>query len=64
MRHITIEGDIHAVEIRCGWRRVMTTPEAKNAWRIPEYWGECGLYVVGQSGTKFEVVEYALDAPG
>jgi len=56
------EGGIDQVELRCDSHRVVAKPEPGRAWRIPEEWGICSIYVFGRPGTTFRLVEYPAAA--
>lgn len=54
-----VNGDIAALDVRCerGTRRYTTYPD-DDVWLVPESWGKCGLYVNGERGTTFTLVEH------
>ena len=54
-----ISGSLERVELRCDWRRVKAKPEKGRAWRIPPEWGNCSIYVFGEPGSTFQLLEYA-----
>jgi TonB family protein len=54
-----VSGSLERVELRCDWRRVKAKPEKGRAWRIPPEWGECSIYVFGEPGSTFQLLEYA-----
>jgi TonB family protein len=54
-----ISGSLERVELRCDWRRVKAKPEKGRAWRIPPEWGDCSIYVFGEPGSTFQLLEYA-----
>jgi TonB family protein len=58
----TVSGSLERVELRCDWRRVKAKPEKGRAWRIPPEWGECSIYVFGEPGSTFRLLEYASTA--
>jgi len=57
-----VAGSLEGVELRCDWRRVKAKPEKGRAWRIPPDWGDCSIYVFGEPGSTFQLVEYASTA--
>jgi hypothetical protein len=34
-------------------------PEKDRAWRIPPEWGDCSIYVFGEPGSTFQLLEYS-----
>ena len=54
-----ISGSLERVELRCDWHRVKAKPEPGKAWRIPPEWGDCSIYVIGEPGSTFQLLEYA-----
>jgi TonB family protein len=54
-----VNGDIAALDVRCerGTRRYNTYP-VDDVWVVPESWGKCGLYINGERGTTFTLVEH------
>jgi TonB family protein len=52
-------GSLDRVELRCEWRRVKAKPEKGRAWRIPPEWGDCSIYVFGEPGSTFQLLEYS-----
>ena len=54
-----VSGSLDRVELRCDWRRVKAKPEKDRAWRIPPEWGDCSIYVFGEPGSTFQLLEYA-----
>jgi TonB family protein len=53
-----VEGRISAVDLRCQWQRALITWNPEHAWRLPEDWGRCDIYVYGEPGTTFTLIEY------
>jgi TonB family protein len=54
-----VSGYLERVELRCDWRRVKAKPGEGKAWRIPPEWGDCSIYVFGEPGSTFQLLEYA-----
>ena len=54
-----VNGDIAALDVRCerGTRRYSTYPD-DDVWVVPESWGKCALYINGERGTTFTLVEH------
>ena len=54
-----VNGHVEALDVRCerGTRRYDTYP-TDDAWVVPESWGKCGLYIAGERGTTFTLVEH------
>jgi TonB family protein len=54
----SVVGRVDTVDIRCksGTTRVGFTNE-EQAWTIPESWGDCRLYVKGEPGATFSLLE-------
>lgn len=53
------QGHIEALSLRCERRIETLAYSADAAWTVPEAWGDCRLFVTGESGTSFTVLEYA-----
>jgi hypothetical protein len=58
-----VAGSLERVELRCDWRRVKAKPEKGKAWHIPPDWGDCSIYVFGEPGSTFQLLEYASTSP-
>jgi hypothetical protein len=54
-----VSGSLEWVELRCDWRRIKAKPDKGRAWRIPPEWGDCSIYVFGEPGSTFQLLEYA-----
>jgi TonB family protein len=53
-----VDGVLAALEIRCDvYQSRVEAPEVGRAWRIPESWGDCQLYFIGEPGTRLLVEE-------
>jgi hypothetical protein len=54
-----VQGRLESLDIRCerGRRRYDAIP-ADTVWRVPENWGECGVYLKGEPGSTFAFREY------
>ena len=39
--------------------RAVAEPKPGRALRLPKEWGDCRVYVFGEPGAKFKIVEYA-----
>ncbi len=59
-----IEGELDRVELRCKWKRVTAKPGEGKAWRIPEAWGTCDVFVFGEPGASFKLVEHPHGTQG
>jgi TonB family protein len=59
-----ISGRVDVVDVRCerATKRYDTFP-LDGVWRVPESWGECGVYIKGEPGTTFLFVEYPAATP-
>jgi TonB family protein len=55
-------GTVNEVEIRCDWRRSTDTITPEKAWKIPDSWGDCQIFVFGDNDATFKLVEYPLVA--
>jgi TonB family protein len=51
-------GAIERFELRCKGHRFSAAFEVDKAWRVPEAWGACTVYVFGEEGATFELLEY------
>lgn len=55
---IEVDGRLDALEFRCDVRQTrVEAPQAGRAWPIPEAWGDCQLYFIGEAGTRLLVDE-------
>jgi TonB family protein len=59
-----ISGRVDVVDVRCerATKRYDTFP-LDGLWRVPESWGDCGVYIKGEPGTTFLFVEYPAETP-
>jgi TonB family protein len=55
----SLEDDVDEYDLRCDFHRVKGKPRVNRAIRIPETWGNCRVYVYGDPGSEFRLVEYA-----
>jgi TonB family protein len=57
-----VVGRVDIVDIRCerATKRYDTFP-LDGVWRVPESWGNCGVYIKGEPGTTFLFVEYPAE---
>ena len=54
-----IEGQLDHVDLRCDFHRAVAEAKSGTGLRLPEEWGDCRIYVFGEPGAKFKIVEYA-----
>ncbi len=52
-------GKIDRFDLLCERHRFRAKFETDTAWRVPEAWGKCTLFVFGEEGAKFKLVETA-----
>ena len=45
-------------ELRCDNRHYRTAFETAKKWRVPDSWGACSVFVFGEPGTTFKLVEF------
>lgn len=50
-------GQLSRVEVRCDNKREVYSIAHDTEWRIPQFWGQCSLYVDGKDGTDFTLIE-------
>jgi TonB family protein len=55
-------GTVNEVEIRCDWRRTTDSIAPDKAWKIPDSWGDCQVFVFGDKDATFKLVEFPLVA--
>jgi hypothetical protein len=53
-----IEGQVDRFELRCDWRRVVGEVNTSDAWRVPDSWGNCDVFVFGDPGARVRLVEF------
>jgi hypothetical protein len=54
-----VEGELDHLDLRCDFHRVVAEPKPGRALRLPKEWGDCRVYVFGEPGAQFKIVEYA-----
>ncbi len=52
-----VEGKLNEVEVRCDFQHSTYTIKEDNAWKIPKEWGDCSIFVKGESDSTFDVYE-------
>lgn len=52
-------GKIDRFELRCTGTRFSAKFDTESAWTVPTSWGNCTLFVFGEEGAKFRLVELA-----
>lgn len=52
-------GSLERFELRCKEKRFSSPFSIESAWKIPESWGDCTLFVFGDEGATLKLVEYA-----
>jgi len=53
-----INGIVDRLEIRCDWRRAIDTIDAERVWEVPKSWGSCRIFVFGDPGSTFQLIEH------
>ena len=57
-----VTGRIENVDVRCRQgNQIFSFVTEEDIWNIPESWGRCGLYLKGEPGTTFTLMEYPLE---
>jgi len=59
-----VTGKLHRIELRCDWQRFADEINTGLKWTIPEAWGDCRLYVYGDTGSTFKFIEYQSAVAG
>jgi TonB family protein len=54
-----IEGQLDSVDIRCDNHFSSYAIDSEKQWKIPASWGKCQLFVKGEQGAKFNLIEVA-----
>ena len=52
-----VQGELTKLDIRCNGHRVTYVPQENNHWKIPDTWGSCYLFIEGDEGATFKLVE-------
>ena len=52
-----VQGQLDTVEVRCEGKREKYSVAQEHIWKIPESWGICRVFVSGEPGTTFNLVE-------
>jgi TonB family protein len=55
-----VNGRISGIDVRCQWHRALLTHDPQLAVRLADDWGDCDVYIYGEPGTTFTLVEYPL----
>lgn len=53
-----IKGHLLSLDVRCKNKRHLYTINNQSKWRIPESWQDCSLYIKGERGSQFTLIEY------
>jgi len=53
-----IKGHLSTLDVRCKNKRHLYTINDQSKWRIPNSWQECSLYIKGERGSQFTLIEY------
>ena len=56
-RLVNVDGDLHNLELRCQWRRVIDKITSGETWSMPADWGPCTVVIFGTPGSRFELQE-------
>lgn len=59
-----IAGVVDHFEVQCAARIFSAKVDMEQEWTVPDDWGPCTILVVGQPGTRFELLEMAPLGPG
>ncbi|MDJ0711650.1 MAG: energy transducer TonB [Woeseiaceae bacterium] len=54
-----LSGNVTRFEARCEKQRIRGQVEADQFWTLEPEWGNCRIFVFGEDGATFEVLEYA-----
>jgi TonB family protein len=57
-----VQGQVDTVELRCQNKRETYTFSDDSTWHIPEKWGRCSVWVVGDKNVDFNLVELSPQA--
>jgi TonB family protein len=52
-----VQGQLDTVEVRCEGKREKYSVAQEHIWKIPKSWGQCRVFVSGEPGTTFHLVE-------
>lgn len=52
-----VKGDLYNMDIRCNNQRSTYSAEEGKTWNIPKQWGRCSIFVYGNAGTTFNLIE-------
>lgn len=52
-----VQGQLDTVEVRCEGKREKYSVAEEHIWKIPKSWGQCRVFVSGEPGTTFNLVE-------
>lgn len=59
-----IVGRLDKLSLWCERRAIELEIDPESSWQVPSSWGSCQLYVRGEPGTSFSIVEYSTAAEG
>ncbi|MDG5497733.1 TonB family protein [Niveispirillum sp. BGYR6] len=55
-----IQGELSKVLFRCDRKTMIFEAQAGITWTIPKSWGQCTVYVLGNPGTRFKLIDETL----
>ena len=59
---VDVNGQLDKLDIRCDRKRHVYSFNPDNAWKLPESWGSCWVFVYGEPKSNFTLVQLA-DSP-
>lgn len=54
---LNVNGAINKLQVRCQKQHSVYVPKENNKWTIPDSWGRCNVFVDGEPGSTFILVE-------
>jgi TonB family protein len=53
-----VQGEINEIVVRCGIRSTSMAYDPKMIWKVERDWGACQVWVYGDEGTSFRIIEH------
>lgn len=58
-----VNGQLDKLDVRCKLRRITFSIEPDTVWQVPAKWGQCHVYVYGEEGAVFTLLELPDELP-
>lgn len=58
-----VNGQLDKLDVRCKLRRITFSIEPDTVWQVPAKWGQCHVYVYGDTDASFTLLELPEELP-